>query len=316
MEISSISGNISSIGFGCCPLGQYGWGNTKIETLNNAVHAAIEKNIIFFDTSDTYGLGKSEANLGNALSAYDREDYIIASKFGVLHDKGKTAYCNAPKYIKKCIEDSLVRLKTDYLDIYLMHYWDGFTNINLIRDTFIELKEKKLVRYFGLSNVTNINHIDTLYNALGEISISMQLSYFDRKHLDLIKKIKSKYANVHVTSWGSLSQGLLTSKFKNKKNNLDSNDRRNNKVYKNFHGDRYKKLLNILQTIQVMAEKESINVEGFALNWLYSNVNAIIPLIGFKSPDQVQEINEAYLNQRNKNFKKILDRFDTDLFYE
>lgn len=78
----------------------------------------------FFDTADTYGLGQSEITLGKALKGH-REEVIIASKFGVRVQNGKTSYDNSPEWIKEACNASLKRLGTEYIDLYQIHYQDG-----------------------------------------------------------------------------------------------------------------------------------------------------------------------------------------------
>lgn len=101
-------------------MGQYGWGNVYETELLDAVRAAVDRGINFFDTADTYGLGKSEENLAKALGSR-RKDVVIASKFGVRIKDGKTFYDNSPSYIRQAIEGSLKRLNTDYIDLYQIH---------------------------------------------------------------------------------------------------------------------------------------------------------------------------------------------------
>ena len=137
---------------GGCPMGQYGWGEVQEKELLNAVSAAIDQGINFFDTADTYGLGTSEKTLAKALGE-KRKDVIIADKFGVRVENGKTFYDNSPEYIGKALEESLKRLNTDYIDLYQVHYRDGVTPISDIIDTLEKYKQKGYIRYYGLSNI-------------------------------------------------------------------------------------------------------------------------------------------------------------------
>lgn len=143
---------VSRLCMGGCPLGGHGWGNIQDENLINAVQEAFENGINFFDTADTYGLGKSEELLGKSLEG-KREKVVIASKFGVRVENGKTFYDNSPQWIQTAVESSLRRLKTDYIDLYQIHYRDGKTPLSVVVDKLEELKKKGYVRYFGLSNI-------------------------------------------------------------------------------------------------------------------------------------------------------------------
>ena len=89
---------VSRLCMGGCPMGQYGWGDVQEQELIDAVHAAVDNGITMFDTADTYGLGKSEETLAKALGTR-KNDVVIASKFGVRVENGKTFYDNSPAYI-------------------------------------------------------------------------------------------------------------------------------------------------------------------------------------------------------------------------
>ena len=106
---------VSRICMGGCPMGGYGWGEVQENELIDAVHAALDQGITFFDTADTYGLGQSEITLGRALGKH-RKDVIVASKFGVRVRNGKTVYDNSPEWIREALYGSLERLETDYID--------------------------------------------------------------------------------------------------------------------------------------------------------------------------------------------------------
>lgn len=119
---------VSRLCMGGCPMGGYGWGDTQEKDFLDAINAAIDAGLNFFDTSDTYGLGQSEITLGKGLG-YRRKDVVIQTKFGVKYGNGKSVYDNSPAYIQEALEKSLKNLNTDYVDVYVIHYRDGKTPI-------------------------------------------------------------------------------------------------------------------------------------------------------------------------------------------
>ena len=144
--------NVSQFCMGGCPMGGYGWGNVQESELIDAVHAALDQGVNFFDTADTYGLGQSEITLGKALGSR-RKDVVVASKFGVRVGDGKTVYDNSPAWIEEALHGSLKRLGTDYIDLYQVHYRDGITPIGLVVETLEKLKGQGKIRYYGLCNI-------------------------------------------------------------------------------------------------------------------------------------------------------------------
>lgn len=134
---------VSRLCMGGCPMGGYGWGDTQENELIEAVHTAVDQGVNFFDTADTYGLGQSEKTLGKALGSH-RKDVVIASKFGVRIENGKTFYDNSSSWIKEAVEGSLRRLGTDYIDLYQIHYRDGKTPIGEVIETLEEMKKRDI----------------------------------------------------------------------------------------------------------------------------------------------------------------------------
>ena len=117
IELSGIKAPVARVGFGCCPMGRHGWGETSEAELVEAVEAALDVGINFFDTADVYGLGESERILGESLKGR-RAEVVIGTKFGVRRESDNTFFDNSPKWIRYALDESLRRLQTDYVDIY------------------------------------------------------------------------------------------------------------------------------------------------------------------------------------------------------
>lgn len=218
---------VSRLCMGGCPMGGHGWGEVSENKLINAVHTAIEKGVNFFDTADTYGLGKSEETLGKAIKG-NRDKVVIATKFGVRVENGKTSYDNSPGWIDKAVEESLKRLDTDYIDLYQIHYRDDNTNINVVIDKLEQLKKKGLIRYYGLSNIHK-EDIHELGSHIGKfVSFQDEYSLATRKNEDDML-VLSKELELTPLTWGSLGQGILSGKYDiNVK--FESNDRRSRDI--------------------------------------------------------------------------------------
>ena len=143
---------VSRFQMGGCPMGGFGWGETHEQDFLDAIDVAIEKGVNFFDTADVYGLGQSELTLAKGIKGR-RDKVIIQSKFGVKRQDGKTVYDNSPAYMRHALEESLKRLNTDYIDVYVIHYRDN-TPIEEVVDGLKTLQKEGKVRYLGLSNIS------------------------------------------------------------------------------------------------------------------------------------------------------------------
>ena len=276
---------VSRLALGGCPLGGYGWGETEVSELEGAVYTALDSGINFFDTADTYGLGQSELLLGKVLESR-RKDVVINTKFGVRAGSGKTFYDNSPEWIRTALEASLRRLKTDYIDIYTIHYRDGITPISVVVETLEELQRKGYIRYFGLSNI----HRDELEElepyADKFVSFQDEYSLACRKNEADILDI-SKRLNMTPLSWGSLGQGILTGKFSADNTAFASNDRRSRDVYVNFHGEKLEKNLQIVEYMRKIAEKYGKPVSAVAIRFILDFIPDSVVLCGAKRPSQV-----------------------------
>lgn len=271
-------------------MGQYGWGEVQERPLLDAVAAALDRGINFFDTADTYGLGTSEKTLAKALGSR-RKEVVIADKFGVRVENGCTFYDNSPEWIEKALTGSLKRLETDYIDLYQIHYRDHMTPIGEVVETLERMKEKGYIRYYGLSNI----HRDDLeelkiYNGRF-VSFQDEYSLACRKNEEEILKTREQLSITPMT-WGSLGQGILTGKY-NKDTVFGKDDRRSRDIYVNFHGDKLLKNLQIVETMKPVGEKYGKTPAAVAIRFILDYIPESVVLCGAKNPGQIFSNAEA-----------------------
>lgn len=275
---------VSRLCMGGCPLGGYGWGSTQKSELIEAVRTAVEGGINFFDTADTYGLGQSEIILGKALENH-RKDVIIASKFGVRVENGKTIYDNSPKWIMTALDASLKRLNTDYIDLYQVHYRDGITPVGEVVSTLEREKKKGKIRYYGLSNIHETD-ISDLKKFVGKfVSFQDEYSLACRKNeKDML--MMSETLKLTPMTWGSLGQGILTGKY-DKDSTFGADDRRSRDVYVNFHGEKLLKNLEIVDVMKEIASKYGKPVSAIAIRFILDYLPESVVICGAKRPIQI-----------------------------
>ena len=275
---------VSRLCMGGCPMGGYGWGDVQEKELIDAVHAAIDNGINFFDTADTYGLGQSEKTLAKGLGNR-RRDIVIQSKFGVRFGKEGTRYDNSPAYIREALEGTLSRLNTDYVDIYVIHYRDGITPISEVVDTLDVLKKEGKIRYFGLSNIDDRTIEEMKPFAGCFVDCQDEYSLACRKHeADLI--IAQNELGVSPLTWGSLGQGILTGKY-DRNCSFSKDDRRNRDVYTNFHGDKLLRNLDIVDAMRPIADAHGVSIAAVAIRFIMDYLKDSVVLVGSKRPSQI-----------------------------
>lgn len=275
---------VSRLCMGGCPMGGYGWGDTQEKDFLDAINAAIDNGLNFFDTADTYGLGQSEITLGKGLGNR-RRDVVIETKFGVRYSNGKSVYDNSTAYIQGALEKSLKNLKTDYVDIYVVHYRDGITPIEDVIGKLEDLKQQGKIRYFGLSNYHG-DELDELLPYKGKfVCCQDEYSLACRKNEQDLQKLRDE-VGVSPLTWGSLGQGILTGKY-TKDALFATNDRRSRDIYVNFHGEKLLKNLEIVEAMRPIAENHHVPLAAVAVRFIMDHISDSVVLVGAKRPSQI-----------------------------
>jgi aryl-alcohol dehydrogenase-like predicted oxidoreductase len=196
---------ISKIGFGCMSL-KSGAADNK-----QTIHRALELGINYFDTADLYDKGENEKLIGDALKE-KRKEVIIATKVGNQWRPDGSGWDWNPdkKYILSCVEKSLVRLGTDYIDLYQLHGGTILDNIDETIEAFELLVSQGKIRYYGISSIRP-NVIREYIKRSNIISVMMQYSLLDRRPEETCLSILQE-KNIGVLTRGSVAQGLLVNK--------------------------------------------------------------------------------------------------------
>ena len=275
---------VSRVCMGGCPMGGHGWGNVQEQELLDAVNAALDNGINFFDTADTYGLGKSEETLAKGLGSR-RHQAVIASKFGVRVGNQGTFYDNSPQWIRTACENSLRRLNTDYIDLYQIHYRDGKTPLEDVMGTLEALQCEGKIRHIGISNLTRKDLPELLPYAGKFATLQNQYSLATRDlEADILELANT--LNLTPTTWGSLGQGVLTGKY-DRSAAFGTDDRRSRQIYVNFHGEKLEKNLQIVDVVQGIAARYNKPVSAVAVRFILDQLPGSVALCGAKRPTQI-----------------------------
>src|SRR5512142_22008 len=152
---------VSVVGLGCNNFG----GRIDLEASRKVVHKALDLGITLFDTADTYGnFGGSETCLGEILGP-KRKEIVLASKFGMAMNAEGTIKGASRRYILSEVEESLTRLKTDWLDLYQLHAPDPLTPIEETLRALDDLVRQGKVRYIGCSNLPAWQVVEAAWTA-------------------------------------------------------------------------------------------------------------------------------------------------------
>ncbi len=275
---------VSRLCMGGCPMGRYGWGQVQEQELIDAVNCAVDKGVTMFDTADTYGLGTAEETLAKALGSR-RKDVVIASKFGVRMENGKTFYDNSPAYIDKALEGRLRRQGSDCIDLYQVHYRDGVTPIGAVIEALEKHRKKGNIRAYGLSNI-HAEDLPELQAHKGRFaSMQDEYSLACRKNEKDLTSLAHQLSLTPMT-WGSLGQGILTGKY-DASASFGKDDRRSRDIYVNFHGDKLLKNLQIVEAMRPIAQAHNVSVAAVAVRFILDYIPDSVVLVGAKRPSQI-----------------------------
>lgn len=321
-KVKNIEEEISVIGFGCWGIsGPEFWEGTTDESSIKTIQKAVENGINLFDVAPVYGFGHAEEILGTALKGM-RHKVLIATKCGLVWDEQKRIKRNlTPKSIFKEIDDSLKRLKTDYIDIYQLHWPDPNTDINETIDALLELKKQGKIRYIGLSNFSiataqfimkkvKISSMQGLYNMLERNPLSyhnIALEYRTEKEV-LPFCLKNDLA---FFPYSPLLQGLLTGKFTGHEK---FNDVR--AANPNLTGERFHEFINIVKDLNDFSKKINKPLNQIALNWLIKNPAVTSVIAGAQKPEHLEEnlkaITWKLTDELYEEIESIISKYDID----
>lgn len=275
---------ISRLGMGCWAIGGHGWGKVNDDDSMRAVRQAVEGGITFFDTADTYGLGKSERLLAEALGE-DRKDIVIATKGGVRwNDSGKVWTDISPAYLREAVENSLTRLRIDCIPLYYIHKPDGTTPIRESVAALEKLREEGKIGAMGLANITSSQLLEGLEVA-SIAAVQVRFNIFDKDNIqDLLHICESN--DISLVAWGVLADGLLTGKFT--PDTVFSEDDHRSRM-SDFVGDVFRKNLQIVDSLNQFAHAKKVKLCQLAIRWVLDYSKRTCALFGAKTDKQVIE---------------------------
>ncbi len=281
---------VSRIGLGTWAIGGWMWGGTDDQESVDTIRAAVERGINLIDTAPAYGFGHSEEIVGRAIAESQlRSRVVIATKVGLEWKNGKVFRNASRDRILLEAEDSLRRLRTDYIDLYQVHWPDPLVSIEETAEAVQALFDQGKIRAIGVSNfsvaqierfrrVAKLHVVQPPYN-LFERAIETELLPYCRQH------------GIATLTYGALCRGLLSGK-------LQADAR--------FHGDdlrltdpkfqspRYAEYLAAVRRLDQFAmDHYGKRVIHLAVRWLLDQ-GVTTALWGARRPDQLHAVDEVF----------------------
>ncbi len=288
---------VHQVGLGCWQFGGAimldgkpdGWTGVDDAESIATVKRAVEMDINFFDTADMYGWGHSEEILGQALQSClptvgGRDKVYIATKVGFWHDdQGRRTFGESRDYILRACDDSLRRLRTDYIDLYQCHLWRTERWTEFL-DAFEKLQKQGKIRFFGVST-NDFDMIERFDSRKNLASVQANYNLLDRNvEKEILPYCRAR--GIAFIARGPLASGKLSGKY-TPDTTFDADDIRN----RWFEGDgraHFERELEIVERLKPIAAKGGFTLPQLAIKFVLSHVSVSVVIPGAKNRTQLE----------------------------
>jgi aryl-alcohol dehydrogenase-like predicted oxidoreductase len=278
---------VSAIGLGCMGM-SFGYGTAaNRQDMIGLIRAAVARGVTFFDTAEVYGPFTNEELVGEALAPV-RKDVVIATKFGwdVDPDTGKSlgGVNSRPDHIRRAVEGSLKRLRTEWIDLLYQHRVDPAVPIEDVAGTVKELIAQGKVRHFGLSEA-GVGNIRRAHAVQPVTALQSEYSLFWREpEAGIFPAIEE--LGIGFVPFSPLGKGFLTGKI-DEKTTFEGTDFRN--TVPRFSPENRKSNLALVDLLRRIADKKKATPAQIALAWVLAQKPWVVPIPGTTKPHRLEE---------------------------
>jgi len=277
----------SRVGLGTWAMGGFQWGGTDDDESVRTIHAALDLGINLIDTAPAYGFGHSEEVVGRAIAEHGHRDQIVvATKVG-LEQRGDALYRNSTRrQIFEEVEVSLRRLRTDYIDLYQVHWPDLETPYEETAKALLELKQAGKVLAIGVSNYP-IEAIERFKRVAPLATDQPPLNLFERQAEAKVLPWCVQHGIATLT-YGALCRGLLAGVF-DEDTRFPGDDLR--KVDPKFQPPRFAQYLQAVKLLDRYAQdRYKKGVLAFAVRWVLDTPGVSVALWGARHPGELSPL--------------------------
>ena len=273
---------VSALGLGCMSMSQ-SYGEADREESERTLHRALDLGYTFLDTASLYGLGHNETLIGEVLRSR-RDEFVLASKCGIVNRDGKRAVDCTPENVKKTCEESLRRLNTDMIDLYYLHRRDFNVPIEESVGALADLAKAGKIRHIGLSECSSVT-IRRAHTEHPICAVQSEYSLWTRdpeyKVLDCCREL-----GIGFVPFSPLGRAFLTGGVRDM-SKLGTDDMR--QTMPRFIGDNFQHNLDLLQQLVEIANNYHCTLAQLSLAWVLAQDPNFVPIPGTKHVCYVEE---------------------------
>ncbi|MCX2479585.1 aldo/keto reductase [Pedobacter sp. MC2016-15] len=293
------------------------WGETQLDEAKHLINLCLDAGVTLFDTANVYSRGVSEEILGQALEGI-RNQVLISTKATFKMGDGPNDYGSSRLQLIKQCEDSLKRLKTDHIDIYHMHGFDGNTPVEETLKSLDNLIQSGKVRYIACSNFSGWHLMKSLSTSekYGWSKYIAHQAYYSLLDREFEWELMPLGIDQHIGTivWSPLASGRLSGKYRrNQPRPADSRDQKGGHHGPDLNEER---LYNIIDALDEVAEETGKSVAQVSINWLLQRPTISNIIIGARNEEQLKQNLEAVgWNLTTDQVKKLDAASVTDPVY-
>lgn len=298
IKIGNTDVTSKKMGLGTNKVGGSNLYDVKDEDGYKVVKEALDHGLNTLDTAFAYGYGRSEEIIGDVMQGYDRSKIVIATK-AAQDVNNDFKINNDPQFLKSAVDESLKRLKTDYIDIFIIHFPDEKTPKSEAIGALNELKEAGKIKAIGVSNFS----LDQIKEANQDGLVDLVEDNYSLVHRDAESTLFPYLRKNHISfiPYFPLASGLLTGKY-------SADDAK--KFSKKFNQAQFSDILAAIEKIRRVADKHEATVTQVALAWYMKNSDISIVIPGARKSEQVdQNIKALDIELSNTEYHFIDEAF-------
>ena len=290
VNMHNLTTEVTRIGIGTWAIGGWMWGGTDEKESIKTIRNAFDLGLNLIDTAPVYGFGTSEKIVGKAIKEQgNREDIVLVTKVG-LDWKGQQPFRNSSKErIEKEINDSLQRLDTDYIDVYMIHWPDPAVPFEETAETMQKLVDQGKIKSIAVSNYSPVQ-MDQFRKVAPVHVCEPPYNLFEREiEEDILPYCQQN--DIRTLTYGALCRGMLSGKMRTDRK-FEGDDLR--KVDPKFKGNRFQQYIQAAENLDQFArDNYGKNVRDLAVRWILDQ-GADIALWGLRKPDQLEGIEDVF----------------------
>ncbi|ARQ02191.1 aldo/keto reductase [Pseudorhodoplanes sinuspersici] len=285
LQLGKTGPKVSAIGLGCMGMsGMYGPSDRQEGIAT--IHAALDAGVTLLDTGDFYGMGHNEMLIGEAVKGIARDTFQVSVKFGAMRDPGGNwlRYDARPNAVKNFLAYSLQRLGLDYIDIYRPSRLDPDVPIEDTIGAIADMVKAGYVRHIGLSEMgTKTIRRAAKVHPISDLQIEYSLISrgIEDEILPTVREL-----GIGVTAYGVLSRGLISGHWRSNATTTAGDFRTYSPRFQAGNIDANLALVDALRTV---AEAKGITVAQAAIAWVAAQGDDIVPLVGARKRDRLNE---------------------------